>query len=128
MWPSDALFVAFRRSLIRKKEIWKQKSLLDSGSEEMKAQSARYLFAIGPTTTNFSSAQSRGPRPAVRSVGCALAPVSGRDQEIISRLNACSALNSNGEIRSLGLQTASRNASLQSVNKCIERLARDIET
>jgi hypothetical protein len=46
---------------------------------------------------------------------------------IISRLNARSALNSNGEILSLGLQTASRNASLQSVNKCIVRRARDIE-
>jgi hypothetical protein len=32
------------------------------------------------------------------------------------------------EIRSLGLQTASRNASLQSVTKYIERRARDIET
>ena len=39
---------------------------------------------------------------------------------IISRLDACAALNSNGEILSLGLQTASRNASLQSVTKCIK--------
>ena len=45
-------------------------------------------------------------------------PVSG------NRLRA----HTNGEIRSLGLQTASRNASLQSVTKCIERRARDIET